>query len=261
MSKKESTLLFLHGWVTDKWVWINQVNEFKDVYKCHNMNLPGHGGNEKWDEPTLVPPVQEVLAHLSSSKSDDSSHGKVTGIGWSLGAQVLLTAAIENQLKFNALILIGASPCFVEKVDFPWAQPMPVVRKMIKDMKKKPHETIKRFYQLNFTKEELETENAKSFIRKYTLNETKFRYDEIITSLVALSKVDLREQLSLLDIPVLIIHGRMDQICPVGAAHYLANKIKKTELKIFEKAGHAPFLTETAEFNKLLLNFIDNLNF
>ncbi|HJP18201.1 MAG: alpha/beta fold hydrolase [Nitrospinota bacterium] len=259
MTKKQSTLLFIHGWATDKRVWTEQINELKNVYRCCNINLPGHGGNEKWDKPDLEPPVKEVLNHFLSSKADGSSHDEVTGIGWSLGAQVLLTSAIENKIKFNGLILIGATPCFVKKDDFPWAQPIPVVKKMIKDMKKKPHETIKRFYRLNFTENEIRTEIAKSFINQYTHNETNFKLNEITTGLEALSKIDLRHQLDLLDIPVLIIHSRMDQICPVGASHYLENKIKRAELKIFEKAGHAPFLTETEKFNKLVKGFINKL--
>jgi pimeloyl-[acyl-carrier protein] methyl ester esterase len=223
------------------------------------MNLPGHGGTEKWDKPNLEAPTKEVLTHLLSSKSAGSSHDEVTGIGWSLGAQVLLTSAIENKIKYNGLILIGATPCFVKKDEFPWAQPMPIVKKMIKDMKKKPHETIKRFYQLNFTENEIGTKIAKRFINQYTHNETNFKYNEINTGLETLSKVDLRHQLDLLNIPVLIIHGRMDQICPVGVSHYLHEKIKSSQLKIFQNAGHAPFLTEPAKFNKLLVNFINKL--
>jgi len=259
MSKKESTLLFIHGWASDNWAWMPQINTLNDGQKYYNINLPGHGGKEKWDEHTLVPPVQEVLNHLLPSKSDRSSHEKVTGIGWSLGAQVLMASAIENKMKFRGLILTGATPCFVKKDDFPWAQPKAIVKKIIKDMKKKPYETIKRFYKMNFTEDELKTENVKRFICKYTHNEATFKFDEITTGLGALSKADLRDQLASLDIPVLVIHGGMDQICPVGAAHYLAKKIKRAELIIFKKAGHAPFLTETAEFNKLVKGFINKI--
>ncbi len=259
MSKKQSTLLFIHGWATERQVWTHQVNELKNVYRCCSINLPGHGGNEKWDKPTLEPPVKEVLTHLLSSNSGRYSHDEVTGIGWSFGAQVLLASAIENKIKFNGLILIGATPCFVKKDDFPWAQPLPIVKKMIKDMKKKPRETIKRFYQLNFTENEIRAEVAKSFINQYICNETNFKFNEITTALEALSKIDLRHQLGLLDIPVLIIHGRMDQICPVGASYYLEDKIKSAELKIFEKAGHAPFLTETSKLNKLIIDFLNKL--
>ncbi|MDP6626125.1 MAG: alpha/beta fold hydrolase [Nitrospinota bacterium] len=259
MSKNPSTLLFIHGWATDGWVWKHQVIEFKNLYKYYNVNLPGHGGNEKWDKPDLGPPVKEVLIHLLSSKSCESSCDEVTGIGWSLGAQVLLTLAMERKMKFNGLVLIGATPCFVKKDDFPWAQPMPVVKKMIKEMKKNPHETIKRFYNLNFARDELNTGNAKKFMDQYASHNASFKFNEIITSLETISKIDLRDQLSILDVPVLIIHGEMDQVCPVGAAHFLAEKIKGAELKIFEKAGHAPFLTETTEFNKLVKGFINKI--
>ena len=256
MSKNQSTLLFIHGWATDGLVWEQQVIEYKNLYKCHNISLPGHGGNEKWDTPDLEPPVKEVLNHLLSSKLGESSSDGVTGIGWSLGAQVLLTLAMERKMKFNGLVLIGATPCFVKKDDFPWAQPMPVVKKMIKEMKKNPHETIKRFYNINFARDELNTGNAKKFMDQYASHNASFKFNEIITGLETISKIDLRDQLYILDVPVLIIHGEMDQVCPVGAAHFLAEKIKGAELKIFEKAGHAPFFTETEKFNKLVKDFI-----
>lgn len=256
MNKKKSTVLFLHGWGTDSRVWQRQINSLEDTRKYYNLNLPGHGGEIKWDEPNLLPPVKEILTRLSSSNSDRILNEEITGIGWSLGAQVLLFAALENKIKFNRLILIGTTPCFVKRDDFQSAQPMPIVKKMIKDIKKNPRETVNRFYQLNFTEEELKTENAKEFIDRYTNNETIFDYNEIATGLEALSKADLRNHPGALDIPVLIIHGKMDSVCPVGAAHYLAKKIKGAELIIFEKSGHAPFITEPEKFNKLMIDFL-----
>lgn len=256
-AQNKTTLLFVHGWATDKWVWTDQIKAFKNSRKILNINLPGHGGKIKWNEPTLAPPVQEVLSHLSHAMSDGFSKGRTIGIGWSLGAQILLTSVVENIKKFSGLVLIGTTPCFVKRDDFPWAQPRTIVKKMITDMKKKPHETIKRFYQLNFTDEELETDSAKNLISRYTFPKTNFKFDEITTALEALFRADLRDQLRLLDLPVLIIHGKMDNVCPVEAAAYLANKIKGAELIIFEKAGHAPFFTEKDKFNRVIFDFID----
>lgn len=284
MINKKSTLIFLHGWATDNWVWKQQVNSIEDIYTYYNLNLPGHGGEIKWDDPDLIPPAKEVLNGISRSNSGGISYA---GIGWSLGAQVLLHAAIENKIKFNSLILIGATPCFVKKDDFTTGQPLPVVKKMIQDMKKNPRETVNRFYRLNFTEEELETENAKDTIDRYIKRQTpqpgglppgtstktfsknkflacnninniaKFEYAQITTALEVLSKTDLRDKLNLLDIPVLIIHGKMDNICPVGAAYSLAEKIKNAELVIFEKAGHSPFITEPEKFNQVMINFLN----
>lgn len=255
--QNKTNLLFVHGWATDKWVWTDQIKAFENSRKILNINLPGHGGKKNWTESTLTPSVQEVLIHLSHAMSDGFSQRKIIGIGWSLGAQILITSAVENIKKFRGLILIGATPCFVKRNDFPWGQPGIIVKKMIADMKNKPNETIKKFYRLNFTDEELETESARNFISRYTLPNPDFKFDEMTKALEALSRADLRDYLPLLDLPVLIIHGKMDNVCPVEAAAYLANKIKGAELKIFEKAGHVPFFTEKEKFIKVVSDFID----
>ncbi len=254
---KKKKLLFVHGWATDKWVWKHQITAFNEDYKLQTINLPGHGGRMKWREPTLAPPVQ-ALFNLNSHEIAENRYSYV-GIGWSLGAQALLASAIGKIKIFNGLILIGATPCFTKRKNFPWAQPKNVVNKMIEDMKKNPKKTMKRFYKLNFTQEELKTERVLGFVNKYNQLKPGFQFDEMAIGLKALLNTDLRDGLSLIDIPTLIVHGERDQICPLGAANYLANKIKKAELHIFKKAGHAPFITEPKKFNQQLQKFIERL--
>lgn len=257
--QKQTGLIFIHGWATDSWVWRYQVKALKNGRIVLNLNLPGHGGKICWNEPTLLPPIQEILTRFPFLESDKSNVGGIIGIGWSLGAQVLLTAAIENIKKFKGLILVGATPCFVKEKDFPWGQPRAIVKKMISDMQGNPINTVKRFYRLNFTHNELKTENSRSFIKKYERTAPNFKIDEISTALETLYKTDLRNRLHALNIPTLIVHGEMDNVCPVGAARYLANEIKGADLVIFKKAGHAPFFTENERFNKLLQHFISRL--
>ena len=254
--KKQKRLLFVHGWATDKWVWKHQITAFNEDYKLHIIDLPGHGGPMKWREPTLAPPVQALLNLNSHEIAGDYSY---VGIGWSLGAQALLAASIGGIKIFNGLILIGGTPCFAMRKNFPWAQPKGAVEKMIENMKKKPKKTLNRFYRLNFTEEELNHENVLSFINKYNQLKPGFPFDEIGIGLEAMLNTDLRDGLSLIDVPTLILHGERDRICPPGAANYLANKIKKAELHIFKETGHAPFITKHKEFNQKLLNFIGRL--
>ena len=254
--KKQKKLLFVHGWATDKWVWKHQITAFNEDYELHTINLPGHGGPMKWREPTLAPPVQALL-NLNSHEIAD--HHSYVGIGWSLGAQALLAASKGGIKIFNGLILIGATPCFTMRKNFPWAQPIGTVKKMIEDMKKKPKKTLKKFYRLNFTEEELNNENVMSFINRYNQLKPGFQFDDIAIGLEAILNTDLRDDLSLIDVPTLIVHGEKDRVCPLGAANYLANKIKKAELHILKKAGHAPFITEPKKFNQQLQKFIERL--
>ncbi len=257
------SLLFVHGWATDKWVWEPIASAFKGI-DVANMNLPGHGGAEPWDSPTLEPAVRAIERQTARMS------GKIIGIGWSLGAQALIASALENVDKFTALILVGATPSFVVKEDFPWAQSRALVKRMLLDMRKNPGETIERFYPLNFTETEHGNE-VKGFLKRYRYPGPIscdgsmpgcfpiFKYDEITEALVALFSTDLRARLNELDMPILIIHGKMDGIVPVGAGNYLASAIKGACLKVYENAGHAPFVTETERFERTIRKFLDGL--
>jgi pimeloyl-[acyl-carrier protein] methyl ester esterase len=216
-------------------------------FHFYNINLPGHGGKRRWDEASLRPAVSEVLSLVSEEL------GPVTGIGWSLGAQVLMACAMEAPERFRALVLVGATPSFIQRDGFPWAQKTGVVKRMLMDMKKGPVETLKRFYELNFTAEELKTPGAASFLKLYetphATDAQSFNHDALTFALKTLMETDLRGQgLVNLSMPTLIIHGKEDSVCPVGAAGYLKENIKTSELKILDGAGHAPFITKPERF-------------
>lgn len=183
------------------------------------------------------------------------------GIGWSLGAAILMQAAYLNPDLFKGLILIGATPKFVADETFPWGQPRGVAKRMLKDIKKDFSKTTERFYPLNFTKEELAGKEAKEFIEFYRKKGKGFSQKSVITALEALMSFDLRDALSDINIPALLIHGEKDNVCLVGAGKYLAKNLPDARLEIFKNAGHAPFLTRIAEFNAVVKKFLESIDY
>ena len=208
-----------------------------------------------WSEPTLKPAVEKLLQFTVH----DSQFTGFIGIGWSLGGQSLLEAAAKMPGCFKGLVLIGVSPCFVAKRDFPWGQSAGVAKRMLKDMKKDFTGTMERFYPLNFTEDELSSPDARWFIELYKQPYTKSFRDCAVTSLEALLIIDLRDIIPDIKIPVLIIHGEKDNVCPVDTGKYLAHNLPDARLEIFKDAGHAPFLTKPKEFNKIVKGFIETL--
>lgn len=261
----DNTILFVHGWATDREVWGKTVDAL-GIERVINLNLPGHGGRLKWDEPSLKPAVDEI-ARYTSGLAD----GSVIGVGWSLGAQALLSMAANDKKKFKALVLVGATPCFLEKDDFPWGQPRALVKRMILDMKKDTASTVERFYSLNFTDAEAKVTATKEFIKRYSYPGPvncegevpgcfpAFDYTGITTALEALFNTDLRPLLKEVSVPVLLIHGGKDTVTPVGASKFLESRMKVASLTVFEDAGHAPFITETERFNRTLKGFLEIL--
>ncbi len=252
--------MLVHGWATDSSVWEgrNAITRGEVL----NIDLPGHGGKAVWDEPTLAPAIKEIFNAVSGFPD-----GSVTAIGWSLGAEALIAASLEDPRKFHSLVLVAATPCFVEKEDFPWGQPKALVKRMLMDMKKEPGATLERFYPLSFTEEEMKGKGAREFIERFRYPGPircdadtpgcfpAFRYGEITKALEALYNTDLRDGLNKIAVPTLIVHGGLDNVCPVGAGRYLAARIKGARLVIFEDAGHAPFITEPERFDDTIREF------
>jgi pimeloyl-[acyl-carrier protein] methyl ester esterase len=258
-------LLFIHGWATNSSVWKYQVEEFSKEHRVVTIDLPGHTEKDVWSEPTLKPAVEKLLRIMHHAPRTTKSplppfykggNRGIIGIGWSLGGQVILEAAVKNPDAFKALVLIGTAPKFVADETFPYGQPQGVAKRMLKDIKKDFSKTMQRFYPLNFTEEELLSPAAKEFMELYQKKNTKLSQGSTITSLGALLSVDLRDILSKIAIPALIIHGEKDQVCPVEAARYLAENLPDAKLEIFKDAGHAPFLTKGKEFNEAVKEFL-----
>ncbi|MBI5560408.1 MAG: alpha/beta fold hydrolase [Deltaproteobacteria bacterium] len=236
--------IFLHGWATDRRVWKEELRIFKGSLA---VNLPGHGNKRQWNVPTLYPALECLMDSVKGE-------GDIIGIGWSLGAEVLIAAA--KKIRMRALVLVGATPSFVEREGFAWGKKKTLVKRMLMDMRKSPEETLKRFYALNFTGDELKKKRAKDFLKLYEKPMGGLDLEGIITALSSLMTTDLRRELREVNLPTLIIHGAKDEVVPVGAAEYLKENIKGAQIKIFKEAGHAPFVSEKEEFDRTVERFI-----
>ncbi len=258
MAKK----IFIHGWATDSRVWDGVARGLCNGEEEAIMpDLPGHGSSSRWLEPSLNP----ALAALS--RLIRAEEAPLAGLGWSLGAKVLLSLAASMPGKFSALVLVGATPSFVRRRDFSHGQPRALVRRMIMDMKKDPQETLKRFYPLNFTEEEGKTRGAVSFLSRYAppgpvvcdrgpACRQAFNYRDMAIALEALYNADLRRLIHAIDVPTLIVHGKADKVVPLGAGEFLAENMKNAEIEVFPSAGHAPFITEEKRFIEVTKDFL-----
>ena len=66
-----------------------------------------------------------------------------------------------------------------------------------------------------------------------------------------LLQTDLRDILPQIRVPVAILHGEADEICP-PAARYMASLLPTAKLKLFPGAGHVLFFSHLAEVLKII---------
>lgn len=72
-----------------------------------------------------------------------------------------------------------------------------------------------------------------------------------------LGGVDHRNVLGMIEIPVLLLHGRHDRKTRYEGAEYLARHVPDARLVTFDRSAHCPHLEEPEAFNRELLRFLD----
>jgi len=72
------------------------------------------------------------------------------------------------------------------------------------------------------------------------------------------SKLDFRQDLKNLNMPVLIIEGRYDRVAIPKWSVKFKEYVPQAEFVMFEKSGHAPYIEETDKFFNLLNEFLSN---
>jgi pimeloyl-[acyl-carrier protein] methyl ester esterase len=159
-------------------------------------------------------------------------------------------------LPVDSLVLVDGTPCFVSREDFPYGLPAPQVKKMLKRMASNFPRALEDFHSLLLSPEEEEGENRDAVWDLLTNERYLPKQEAARDLLVSLADEDFRNEITTLTIPTLLMHGDQDKICPVGASRYMKEHLGCADLAVFPGAGHAPFLTQTEDFNQRLADFL-----
>jgi non-heme chloroperoxidase len=89
--------------------------------------------------------------------------------------------------------------------------------------------------------------------RQAMMGGAKAQYD----SITAFSQTDFTEDLKVIDVPTLVMHGDDDQVVPIAASVLLSAKLlKRGTLKVYEKFPHGMCTTHPEVINADLLAFV-----
>jgi pimeloyl-[acyl-carrier protein] methyl ester esterase len=71
---------------------------------------------------------------------------------------------------------------------------------------------------------------------------------------------DLRADLAGIEIPALVVAGAYSQLYRPSAAEWIAGRMPRSQLRVFDDSGHAPHLEQADEFNRALADFAGTLD-
>lgn len=148
--------------------------------------------------------------------------------GESMGAGIVLRAAMEHPERFQGVVLIDGSPIWER------ARTEGFAAALRTDF----HATLEGFIQ------RCVPEPGMDHIRRWGLNILTRSTPETAAALVeAMWGLDLVERLPSIDLPTLVIHGRDDVVVPLAAGELMAARLPNARLVVIDGCGHVPTMT------------------
>ena len=246
-------LVFVHGWGMSGSVWHGQ-HVFSDSYRLITPDLRGHGRSSAPESGYTFDCFARDLQMLFTRLDLD----RAVVIAWSMGVLVVLSAFHLLKGRLAALAFVSGTPKFTADVDYSCGLSSSEPRGLGLRLIKNNHEAMNQFIRGMFTEEEISRGCLERMIRAGS----GYEYPEeraARLSLKSLADADMRSILPNIDVPVLLVHGSDDNVCPVTAAHYMAAELPDSRLVILPGAGHAPFLSKSTEFNDIVRQFINGI--
>ncbi len=244
-------LVFVHGWAMSGRVWRFQ-KELADMYRFITVDLRGHG---KSSAAQGCCSLAEFSADLSLL-FDTLGLARATIVGWSMGAEVVLASFPALRKRLAAIVLVGGTPRFSKGDGYPHGLPVEETRGLALRLRRNYQKAMGEFFRRMFVEGELSREQENRIAREIVMGGRLPAPETAQMALAFLAEADLRAVLPTVDLPLLLIHGAADSICPAGASRFMAERLPQAQLAVLDGVGHAPFLSRPAQFNEVIRNFL-----
>jgi non-heme chloroperoxidase len=254
--KNAQPLMFHHGWPLSADDWDNQMLYFVGKgYRVVAHDRRGHGRSSQvsdgHDMDHYAADAAAVVDHLDLRNAIHIGHS--TG-----GGEAARYVARHGKGRVAKLVLIGAVPPIMVKTPAnPGGLPLEVFDGLRQQLASNRAQFYVEFaggpfYGHNRPGAKALQSVVQNWWRQAMMGSVKAQYDGI----KAFSETDFTEDLKVIDVPTLVMHGDDDQIVPfANSAPLSAKLLKKGKLKVFEKLPHGMGTTHADLVNAELLKF------
>ncbi len=243
-------LLLIHGWGMHGGMWGAAAARLAQDFRVIAVDLPGHGygvGSEKREVAIALDVIVDELA----AQFDEP----VTVCGWSLGGQIAMRWAQRFPQQVRRLALVATTPCFVRRPSWDCAMQAETLAEFAVALQQNYALTLRRFLALQLRGSERERELLTE-LRAALFSRGEPGLEALQTGLEILRDCDLRQALSGITQPALVIAGERDTLTPLQASQYLADQLPHAQLVTLAGAAHAPFLSHPDEFVECVKRFL-----
>ena len=250
-------LVLIHGWGMSGAVWQPLVKKLSKLFTLHIVDLPGMGFSR---------PIEPFHLHAVAEKVAETLPADADVVGWSLGGQVAMRIALDYPDLVRRLVLVGSTPCFVNKsfdqanteYKITWDAGIDpdVFSNFADSVNEDYHKTMAQFLTLQCMGSSDARSTVKLLRNKFAERPTPSS-QSLFRALNILLETDLRAEVEHLRKPTLLIHGDRDTLAPVQAAHWMMQNLPSGFLRVMSGASHAPFLSHQEHFIDAVVQFLE----
>lgn len=246
-------IFMISGWAMPKEVMHAFAQRLSQRFYVVLANLPGISLDEQWISRSRIGPNYDIDA--LSEQLIDVAPKESWWIGWSLGGMVSTYVAARRSSCVRGLITLSASPSFVERESYQNGMPVADFDAFAALIKSSPEQGLQRFVTLQVKgagDENALIKQLESFLPIKTLNRAA-----LIGGLRLLKSLDVRRELSILDLPNLHLFGSNDALISVQSSGQEADINPFQQSVVLPNCAHQPFLEDEDSCVRYIENFID----
>ena len=230
-------LALVHGWGMNARVFDPLIERLRGEFELRALNLPGHGGRPCLADNSLQSWGNDVARQLAPD---------TILLGWSLGGQVAMRAALDHPRRVARLVLLASTPRFVAAADWEHGMAVADLKDVGGALLADPRATLLRFLALQ-TRGAAGQKALLQQLRQILVTAPAPDGGALSAGLRILQETDLRDEVAQLHQPVLVLHGALDTLTRAGGGAWLAGALPDARHVQLAHAAHAPHLSHSAE--------------
>lgn len=242
-------IVLIHGWGATARAWDTTLPALRaNGNEVVTLDLRCCGRSDKdFDDVSIAALAADVVALVEHLDLD-----RPVINGWSLGGAVATAAAAQLGERASALVLTGgASPRYTATDDWPHGGTVADVEGVLAGAAANRAETFRGVAAAVCAQDPGEAVLESIWDMFMSMGP---RGDD---SLRDLATIDLRKEIAALEVPILLLHGRLDAFVPFSGAEAVPALNDRAEVVEFPSSGHAPFLEERDRYLAALTGFLN----
>jgi len=246
-----------HGYGATGNIWIAQMKELSKYFKVITLDSRGSGKSDHPVNPYTLNTLVEDLKGLMDSLKIEKAHV----IGQSMGGWIAQNFVLKYPKCVNKIVLLGTNhkgsgiQIFKDTlINLYELQKQDKVKAFWDYAKLTHHRKYIKEMQADLKKKFYGLWNGEDMIKELTENKMTPKDYQLLAD--ATEKHDVKDRLSEIKNPVLLIVGTNDKLSPKIIMEEIHKGIKNSKLEVIEETAHHIFLEAAPKVNQLIIDFL-----